>query len=67
MKNLLIVHGPNLNLLGEREPELYGNESLKELNESIDAFAEKMGLNSKVIHKQSQGNTLPPQSSEYEM
>ena len=43
MKNLLIAHGPNLNLLGEREPELYGSESLKNLNESIASFAESMG------------------------
>ena len=32
---LLIVNGPNLNLLGEREPEVYGNETLMQLNEWI--------------------------------
>ncbi|MCH8874385.1 type II 3-dehydroquinate dehydratase [candidate division KSB1 bacterium] len=55
MKNLLIVHGPNLNLLGEREPEVYGKESLKELNESIDDFAEKMGLRVKCFQSNHEG------------
>ena len=32
---LIIVNGPNLNLLGEREPEIYGNESLDEINKWI--------------------------------
>ncbi len=55
MKNLLIVHGPNLNLLGEREPEVYGNESLKELNESIEKFASKMGLQVKCFQSNHEG------------
>jgi len=33
--NILIIHGPNLNMLGTREPELYGRSSLKEINASL--------------------------------
>jgi 3-dehydroquinate dehydratase-2 len=32
---VLVLHGPNLNLLGEREPELYGTQTLEELNDAI--------------------------------
>ncbi len=40
---VLVVHGPNLDLLGEREPEIYGTRTLAELNESIAAAAEDLG------------------------
>jgi len=55
MKNLLIVHGPNLNLLGEREPEIYGNDSLQTLNASIESFAGKMGLQVKSFQSNHEG------------
>ncbi|MGH7493950.1 MAG: type II 3-dehydroquinate dehydratase [bacterium] len=41
MRRILIVHGPNLNLLGEREPEIYGRRTLRELNQELQHFAEK--------------------------
>lgn len=44
MLNILIVHGPNLNLLGEREPEIYGAASLEELNREIAERARQLGV-----------------------
>ena len=32
---VLVLHGPNLNLLGERDPEVYGKQTLDELNQTI--------------------------------
>ena len=43
MANLLVLHGPNLNLLGEREPEVYGSTTLEDINRDLLAAAERLG------------------------
>ena len=39
-----VLHGPNLNLLGRREPKLYGKETLKSLDKRLQALGETLGL-----------------------
>ncbi len=41
---VLIINGPNLNLLGEREPEIYGSDTLEDLNQFIVSHKEAKGL-----------------------
>ncbi len=43
MTSILVIHGPNLNLLGKREPELYGRESLEALDARLQALAGELG------------------------
>ena len=44
MKKILVINGPNLNLLGQREPDRYGCESLEEVNRELAKLARGMGL-----------------------
>jgi 3-dehydroquinate dehydratase-2 len=44
MTKILIINGPNLNLLGKREPVLYGRETLEEVNNSLSLIAERLEL-----------------------
>jgi len=44
MSDVLVIHGPNLNLLGEREPSVYGTETLDDINNRLLAEAERAGM-----------------------
>jgi 3-dehydroquinate dehydratase II len=45
MKTIYILNGPNLNLLGKRQPEIYGHETLEDVTTACAALAEQLGLN----------------------
>lgn len=52
---LLILHGPNLNRLGFREPEIYGRMTLMELDEKIAEHAASLGATTRHIHSNHEG------------
>ena len=43
MKNILVLHGPNLNLLGTREPGIYGSDTLEGIDARLKSIAENSG------------------------
>lgn len=52
---VLVLHGPNLNLLGEREPEVYGTQTLAELNQAIALGARDLGVDVRCEQYNSEG------------
>lgn len=58
MFNILIIHGPNLNLLGEREPEVYGRTTLAELNQMLTKRAAELGCAVKFFQSNSEGQII---------
>lgn len=55
---LLILHGPNLNLLGEREPEIYGTLTLSQLNAKVRAYAKIENCSVRIFQSNSEGNLI---------
>jgi len=55
MKNILVINGPNLNLLGEREPDIYGSTGLAELEERISERAKQLGVTVECFQSNSEG------------
>lgn len=52
---ILVLHGPNLNLLGEREPNIYGTMSLEEINEAMKALAVELECDLKILQSNHEG------------
>ncbi|GAA1048635.1 type II 3-dehydroquinate dehydratase [Arthrobacter russicus] len=56
--NLLVLNGPNLNLLGSREPAVYGSATLDEVNELCISTAESAGFSVECIQSNHEGDLL---------
>jgi 3-dehydroquinate dehydratase-2 len=57
-KNILVIHGPNLNLLGTREPEVYGAVTLTEINRNLTELAEKEGISLNYFQSNAEGELI---------
>jgi 3-dehydroquinate dehydratase-2 len=52
---VLVLHGPNLNLLGQREPEVYGRTTLEQINASLLEEARNLGLELEILQSNHEG------------
>jgi hypothetical protein len=52
---VLVVHGPNLNLLGRREPQIYGTTTLDQINARLGELAKEINLDLTVMQSNSEG------------
>ncbi len=55
IKKILVIHGPNLNLLGEREPDVYGDNGIDTLNSNIIDRAKEQGLECEIFQSNHEG------------
>lgn len=53
--SFLVLHGPNLNLLGSREPEIYGSETLAEVDAALQRFGAEVGLRIETFQSNHEG------------
>jgi 3-dehydroquinate dehydratase-2 len=58
MKTILVLHGPNLNLLGTREPGIYGHTTLEGINQRLSELAAELGVQTRAAQSNQEGLLL---------
>ena len=57
-KKVLVIHGPNLNMLGQREPDIYGHQSLDEINDQLHSLGKKLGIDLETFQSNHEGEIV---------
>ncbi len=58
MKKILVLLGPNLNMVGVREKGVYGTETSESINTQIDSYAEKIGFETEIFQSNHEGDII---------
>lgn len=58
MKKIMVIHGPNLNLLGKREEAIYGKKSLKDINKLLEKKAKALGVGVEFFQSNHEGEIV---------
>ena len=56
--NILLINGPNLNLLGSREPEIYGNKTLDDIEKDLTKVAQEKSVNLECFQSNHEGEIV---------
>ncbi len=67
MKKILVLHGPNLNMLGTREPEKYGKTTLADINNMLEDLAKELNVTIETFQSNSEGELVTKIQQAYGM
>lgn len=62
---LLVINGPNINMLGIREPDIYGKETYKNLIDTVEKYAENKGIDIELYQSNHEGDIVDKIQSTY--
>lgn len=58
MQKILVIHGPNLNLLGTREVNVYGTTTIEDINKDLQALAKSRGVGLEIVQSNHEGDIV---------